>query len=345
MIILHDQSSSDLSHIQAIAEISEGFALFDYVRVEQQDKRAWIGQIVEANRNISIVGERLDPTILHGLNLMQLHKDVQSVQSVQVFDILILGQYDDADGQLLTPRLRPLPGSVVAKLNSQHTSSILELPACQDRTDGSTNAIGVLLNVDDVPLCVDARKFNYHVMVAGGTGSGKSNVAANLVTQAARFGKSVLIHDAKPDYGLINKPNSDSRVASLWSRFKAFKLAPSAALEVRRIGFHGRCNPAAVDVVAGFQSNDFNPDALASLFFSAVLETLQYESFAAVASALRQNVSAGNRQSYSLDDILAEVGRRSSGAQNIQAQDRIHELTGQAILRKAGSRRNLYPWL
>lgn len=93
MIILHDHPSSDLSHIQAIADLDEGFALFDYVRVEQQDSRAWIGQIVQPNQNISTVGGRLDPTILHGLRLMQHHPDVQSVQSVQVFDILILGQY------------------------------------------------------------------------------------------------------------------------------------------------------------------------------------------------------------------------------------------------------------
>jgi hypothetical protein len=92
MIVLHDSTSGDLSHVQAMAHIDEGFALFDYVRIDQSNGNAWIGQILEPNRNISIVNSnRLDPTILHGLRLMQDHPDVQSVESVQVFEIGILG--------------------------------------------------------------------------------------------------------------------------------------------------------------------------------------------------------------------------------------------------------------
>jgi len=94
MIILHDGTGGDLSHVQAMASIEEGFALFDYVRIDQGEM-AWIGQILEPNRNISIVNSnRLDPTILHGLRLMQEHPEVQSVESVQVFEIGILGQYN-----------------------------------------------------------------------------------------------------------------------------------------------------------------------------------------------------------------------------------------------------------
>jgi hypothetical protein len=53
MIILHDSASSDLSHVQAIAAIDEGFSLFDYIWIDQRDGAAWIGQVVEPNRNIS----------------------------------------------------------------------------------------------------------------------------------------------------------------------------------------------------------------------------------------------------------------------------------------------------
>jgi hypothetical protein len=34
--------------------------------------------------------------------------------------------------------------------------------------DGSTKVVGELLNAENVPLCVDRRKFNYHLIVAGG---------------------------------------------------------------------------------------------------------------------------------------------------------------------------------
>ena len=112
MIILHDSPSIDLAHITAMADINEGFSLFDYVRVTQFDGKVWIRQIVQPNQNISIVGGRLDPTILHGLRLMNDYPDVKSVESVQIFDLLILGQYENEAMQ--TPRLRPLPGSIVA---------------------------------------------------------------------------------------------------------------------------------------------------------------------------------------------------------------------------------------
>ena len=125
MILLHDNPSSDLSHIQAMGIMEDGFALFDYIRIEQNGK-SWIGQIVQANRNVSTVGNPLDPTILHGLKLMQSYGDVQSVESVQVFDILILGQYDGH--QILTPRIRPLPGAPVTPLDTDTINQIIGIP-------------------------------------------------------------------------------------------------------------------------------------------------------------------------------------------------------------------------
>jgi CO dehydrogenase nickel-insertion accessory protein CooC1 len=52
-------------------------------------------------------------------------------------------------------------------------------------------------------------------MVSGGTSSGKSNVAANLIDQALKFGKCILLHDAKPDYGLVNLANTDQNVTTI----------------------------------------------------------------------------------------------------------------------------------
>jgi hypothetical protein len=347
MLILHDRPSADLSHVNAIAKINEGFALFDYVRIDQADGDSWIGQIVQPNQNISTVGDPLDPTILHGLELMQRSVDVQSVESVQVFDILILGQYDSDVGQLLTPRLRPLPGAKVERLSSTEVAAIIELPRQAKHADGSTNVIGELLNAEDVVLCVDGLKFNYHIMVAGGTGSGKSNVAANLVLQGTQYGKCVLVHDAKPDYGLIDRPNSDKRVARIWPRFERFGLKPCGARDVTRIGFHGKCDPTLVDEVVGFRSCDFNPGMLAGLFFpgSSTPEQNAYEGFAMAAFSLRQEIDQGSRKAFTLDDILTEVDRRDADNGNVAPRDAIHHLTAVSIARKVGSRRGSYPWL
>ncbi|MGD1803927.1 helicase HerA domain-containing protein [Dapis sp. BLCC M126] len=276
--------------------------MFDYVRIKQQNGKTWIGQITQPNQNISTIGNRLDPTILHGLQLMQPHTNVQSVESVQVFDILILGQYDER--QLLTPRIRPLPGSVVSRLDAKDTIKVIGIPQLIFDTDGTTNVIGELLNAENVPLCIDVEKFNYHIMVAGGTGSGKSNVAANLIDQALKFGKWVLLHDAKPDYAFVDRPNTDSNtnVQVSWESFRKYQLEPHRATDVIRVGFAGKCDPDNVHTVVGFHASDFSSEMLAGLLFTGGNEQLQFEAFASAAENLKQKIydPHDQRQSYSL---------------------------------------------
>jgi len=330
-----------------MANLEEGFALFDYVQIAlprgQSSGNDWIGQIVEPNRNISTVNNnRLDPTILHGLTLMQSHPDVQSVESVQVFEIKILGEYDGR--QLLTPRLRPLPGAIVNRLDATVTSRVIGIPQIEYRTDSTSNVIGELLNAADVPLCIDVNKFNYHIMVGGGTGSGKSNVAANLIEQALNFGKCVLLHDAKPDYGLVNLANTDQKVTAIWQRFEQYGLQPHPATNLIRIGFHGMCDPSNVQAVVGFRASDFSPEMLAGFFFTGT-EQLQFEGFASAADLLREQIRSGDgdRQSYSLDEILQVVERRMG--QDVEPREQINDSTGRAILRKVKNRRRGMPWL
>ena len=332
MIVLHDSPNSDLKHIQAIAEIEEGFALFDYVRIEQADK-SWIGQVIQPNRNISTVGNPLDPTIPHGLKFMESCDDVQSVESVQVFDILILGEYDGH--QMLTSRIRPLPGAPVTQLDIETISQIIGIPQNAVHRDGSSNIIGELLNADGVPLCIDMRTFNHHIGIAGGTGSGKSNIAANLIDQAMKFNKCVLVHDAKPDYGLITSENSDPNVGISWECFRRYGLKPSSADRVIRVGFHGKCDPNRVDIVAGCRASDLSPAMLAGFFFPETNEQLQFEGFVGAANSLEKP--------YSLDDILSVVQNRMEP--NIDTGGQIHSSTGYTILRKVRAREEEMPWL
>ena len=332
MILLHDNLTSDLSHVQAMGVMEDGFALFDYIRIEQNEK-LWIGQIVEANRNVSTVGNPLDPTILHGLKLMQSNDDVQSVESVQVFDILILGEYDGH--QILTPRVRPLPGAPVSPLDTDTITQIIGIPEKEPHKDGSVNVIGELLNADNVPVCIEKRTFNHHVMIAGGTGSGKSNIAANMIDQAMKFNKCVLVHDAKPDYAFIRSPNSDRNVDTIWQQFRKYGLIPRSAKEVTRVGFHDMCDSDHVDIIAGCRASDLEPIMLAGFFFPRTGEELQFEKFVSAANSLPKP--------YSLDDIVKVVKERMG--ENISPEEKIHPSTGFAILNKVDTRKRDMPWL
>ena len=332
MIVLHDSPNGDLKHIQAMARMDEGFALFDYVRIEQAPK-SWIGQIIQPNRNISTVGNPLDPTILHGLTLMRSNPNVQSVESVQVFDILILGEYNGH--QMLTSRIRPLPGATVEELDIETTSRVIGIPQKKVHTDKSFNVIGELLNADTVPLCINAPTFNHHIMVAGGTGSGKSNVAANLIQQAVKFNKCVLVHDAKPDYGLVTSENSDPNVATVWDHFRKYKLAPAPAHNVIRVGFYGHCDPESVDIITGCRASDLSPFMLAGFFFPETNEQLQFEGFASAADSIE-------KKPYSLACILDAVQKRINSK---NPAEQIYPSTGYTILRKVHARKSEMPWL
>ena len=182
-------------------------------------------------------------------------------------------------------------------------------------------------------------------MVAGGTGSGKSNAAANLVYQATRNGKCVLIHDAKPDYGLVEKANTDPNVSSAWAKFQSHGLKPRTTSEVVKIGFYRRCDEAAVNRVVGFRASDFSPEMLAGLFFPSPVEQNQYEAFASAAQQLTQQVIDKRRTSYSVHDIEVLVEQRMDPTKTTTVRDQVHEATGGAVLRKVNSRKAHMPWL
>ena len=238
---------------------------------------------------------------------------------------------------MLTPRIRPLPGATVVKLDVETTSRVIGIPPKRIHADGNSNVIGELLNAEAVPLCVDSPTFTHHIMIAGGTGSGKSNVAANLIEQAMKFNKCVLVHDAKPDYELIGSENSDLKVTTVWKRFDRYGLNPHPAdtNNVDRVGFYGKCDPNHVDILAGCRASDLSPLMLAGFFFPGTNEQLQFEGFASAASSLEQ--------SYSLNDIL-EVVRNRMG-QNVDPREKIHGSTGNAIIGKVEARQAEMPWL
>jgi hypothetical protein len=161
-----------------------------------------------------------------------------------------------------------------------------------------------------------------------------------------------LIHDAKPDYGLIRDPNTDPRVRRIWERFEEWRLFPHGADNLKRVGFYGVCDPGAVDEVVGFRSSDFYPDMLAGLFFTGpeTAEQNAFEGFVLAANHLyRQAQLADPGRRYTLDDILTEVRRRTAPdngqAHNLPPEETIHAKTGPSILQKVTRRRPWYPWL
>ena len=150
-----------------------------------------------------------------------------------------------------------------------------------------------------------------------------------------KFNKCVWVHDAKPDYELINSENSDSNVNPIWERFSKYGLKPRSADSITRIGFHGKCDPNRVNIVAGCRASDLSSSMLAGFFFPETNEQLQFEGFVSAANSLAKP--------YSLDDILDVVQNRMGP--NIDPRERVHTSTGYTILRKIQARKEEMPWL
>jgi hypothetical protein len=91
---------------------------------------------------------------------------------------------------------------------------------------------------------------------------------------------------------------------------------------------------------------------LAGLFFTGTetAEQNAFEGFVLAANHLaRQGQSGEGRRRYTLDNILAEVRRRTAPengpAPSLPPEETIHAKTGPSILQKVSRRRHWYPWL
>jgi DNA helicase HerA-like ATPase len=344
MFTLHDDPHSDLGHLSALATIDEGYQLLDYVNIQDKNSDRWLGQIVGANRNLAILGNSLSPVVLHGLRMYQEKDDVRAIESIQLFDILILRRL--VDGQLQLSRVRPMPEAKVNLMSAEELVGFLGVPDAEMDFEGS-NVIGLISNVSGLPLCLTHDVLTHHIMINGGTGCGKSNVAGNVIYQGVKLGKCVIVHDVKPDYRLIRDPNSDRTVEKLWTSFEQYNLKPIGMTDVVRVGFYGMCDPKNVDIGAGFYASDFSANFLANLFLSnEPTESKQFDALLGVIQAVRQRKDAGNGDgTFTVQNVLDEVRTRLSQVRSGNSDDEIHESVAKALLRKIRNRIPYLKWL
>lgn len=363
IIVLTDRPGREGLYVTAVKqEGNSDLQLYDYVRIIPpnthqmfESKQEWIGQITRPNLNVSMVTDNpFDPSLIHALYLTQSRSDtvIEMAKTIETWEIQLLGEYDGH--RLTTLRRRPQPGSRVERLDRETTLKVLELPKYDEKR---VNAIGYLLNADDVPLCVNKSIFRHHMMISGGTGSGKSNTGANLVYQAARMGFTVFLYDAKPDYTLIDKPNSDESVKDVWDEMKKYGLQPIGADNLVRVAIYGigrakNLHYEGYQTILSFRASDFDAEWLGALFFTGKADYNQYEEFVGVCKELRET-----KREYSLDDVLEVIRQRSDGDKEEKkdeeeskknpkkSQRTVHKQTAEAIIRKVERKRKTMPWL
>lgn len=169
--------------------------------VSREDGRSYLGIVVSgpfaepdglrADANVIVT-----TTVNRGIFMPRYHGRVR---------VEILGQ--EADGEIVPPRLRPLPNSPVFVLGAEETRKALQ--AFGDLR------LGRVLGDEQVEIAVPSDRKSVlprHLAVLGTTGGGKSTTIGGLVWQAQRAGMAVVLLDTEGEYVHIGDPADDQRM-------------------------------------------------------------------------------------------------------------------------------------
>jgi DNA helicase HerA-like ATPase len=167
----------------------------------REDNRSYLGIVVSgpfaepdglrADANVIVT-----TTVNRGIFMPRYHGRVR---------VEILGQ--EADGDLVPPRFRPLPNSPVFVLGAEEKNKALQ-------ASGDLR-LGRVMGDEDIEIGVPSDRKSVlprHLAVLGTTGAGKSTTIGGLVWQAQQAGMAVVLLDTEGEYVHIGEPTEDARM-------------------------------------------------------------------------------------------------------------------------------------
>ena len=308
MIIIDDSANHSVSNVLALGSHEEGFSLDDYVVIKQDGAGTWAGQIISPNANVILNGASATNHSKRLRATLQQFNQPHEMESVQIYEIQIIAEFKN--DRLITSRSRPIPGSLVTKLPDAQIQQLTGLPNLTYNDTETSNAIGVLLNSEKLPMGVTKDMLAENILVAGVKGSGKSNLTANLAIQSVEQGFCTIVHDTEHVFAAPQQATEDSAILEMFKNFKDFGCRPRGCNSVIRIGIFGYCDPDVVDVVIGFNASEFLPHQFASLFFTANEDQRAFDILLHAAEKLRTQVELEELDSYTTTDILSMIKDR-----------------------------------
>lgn len=197
-----------------------------------------------------------------------------------------------------------------------------------------------------IPIAIDWAAFKQHILVAGATGSGKSNTVANLIKAAQSHGACVIIYDQKPDYQHIDRANDERHLFEAWSKMTAIS-ASALKNVVKYCLWQGAEEQGKQEIPIAVRAREVDLDMLVSALFYQSDEGNQRDTFQTL---LRHHIA--DRKEWTLDQFvqwLSGARQRSQGrAQTGSELEQLYERQGwgrpndaniDAILRKIASRK------
>jgi Helicase HerA, central domain len=207
LIQIPDTINSDLSLICGYTFNQPELSANDFVIIEDSaSQRKYFGQVVgpQANLNRSALGPQDNATI-NAFEQLEQNKYTREVVVREVYFYQVNLIKDITQNPPSSVRRRPQIGSIARQATEDEIITYLNLPPADERY-----RIGQVIDTN-IGIYINPRTLFYQSLIAGSTGSGKTNSCANYIRAALQMNFAVIIYDHKPDYQHIDIPNQDAK--------------------------------------------------------------------------------------------------------------------------------------
>lgn len=316
-VVWADLIGSDAYHIEALSydEGSDGIeqppiAAGDFVLINDSDQsQLWFGQVVEPQRNLPLQGlSRDNPSNVAAMERVLKEQIRASIflKQVYYYRIRLLGQVDPANDSLSVVKRRPRAGAKGRAATDEEVIRYMDLPGLRPegrekyKIERQNNVVGRIHGLD-IPIPLSDYLMFHHILVAGATGSGKSNTVANIIKTAQTYETCVVVFDHKPDYQDVDRPNDEK---DLFKRFNQMKLEPFGLKNVqyfRMAGTPQGTNGNKEKQIA-IRASDVPIDMLAAALYYRPNEDLQGETFRHLFYAYDDTVKKG--KPWTISDFM-----------------------------------------
>lgn len=202
---LYDDLNSDRMSARYVAFNEPSLRAAQFVMIYcAASNRVFFGNVTGPALNFN--RNSLSPTDNTAIN--QLEQIAKGAMDRQVaineyffYEITLLKEV--VNGHAESVRVRPQIGAGARPATEREITDLLKLPNAAPEIQ-----IGSLIDTK-VPICVSKNVLMHHTLVAGSTGSGKTNTIASIVCAAISMGMCVLVFDHKPDYQHAHFRNDD----------------------------------------------------------------------------------------------------------------------------------------
>lgn len=206
LIQIPDTINSDLNLICGYTFNEPELSANDFVIVEDRTShRDYFGQVIgpQANLNRSALGPQ-DNSTINAFEQLEQNNYAREVVVREVYFYQVNLIKDITKDPPSSVRRRPQIGSIARLATENEIITYLNLPEADERY-----RIGQIIDTN-IGIYLSSRTLFYQSLIAGSTGSGKTNSCANYIRAALQMDFAVIIYDHKPDYQHINRKNQDA---------------------------------------------------------------------------------------------------------------------------------------